>query len=214
MRVALFGGTFDPPHRGHLAIARAAADTFQLNSVLLAPVGRQPLKEGWETTPFSDRLAMVELACQVDPRFQPSTIDAPLPNGAPNYTVNTLAALRAQMPAATIFSLVGADSFLSLSQWREPQRLLALAEWIVVSRPGSSLGNLASLDLTEAQRKRVHRIETVQDAISATELRRRLALGEGCGDALEPSVEQYIRQHHLYRSLPASDSVHPSKNPS
>jgi nicotinate-nucleotide adenylyltransferase len=118
------------------------------------------------------------------------------------------------MPAATIFSLVGADSFLSLSQWREPQRLLALAEWIVVSRPGSSLGNLASLDLTEAQRKRIHRIETVQDAVSATDLRRRLAVGEDCGDALEPSVEQYIRQHHLYRSLPASDSVHPSKNPS
>lgn len=136
------------------------------------------------------------------------------PNGAPNYTVITLAALRAQMPAATIFSLVGADSFLSLSQWREPQRLLALAEWIVVSRPGSSLDNLASLDLTEAQRRRVHRIETVQDAISATDLRRRLALGEDCGDALEPSVEQYIRQHRLYRSLPASDSVHPSKNPS
>src|SRR4051794_26309582 len=145
MRVALFGGTFDPPHRGHLAVAKAAADVFQLSSVLFAPVGLQPLKRSRAAAPFADRVAMVELACGADPRFQVTTIDAPRSDSAPNYTVDTLAKLHDQMPCATLYSLVGADTFLSLRQWREPQRLLALAEWIVVSRPGSPLNDLSSL---------------------------------------------------------------------
>jgi nicotinate-nucleotide adenylyltransferase len=103
------------------------------------------------------------------------------------------------MPSATLYSLVGADTFLSLRQWREPQRLLALAEWIVVSRPGSPLHDLASLQLTDAERKRVRLIETVHDEVSATDLRSRLAAGEECADLLAPPVEQYIRQHRLYQ---------------
>lgn len=198
MRVALFGGTFDPPHRGHLAIARAAADTFRLDSVLFAPTGVQPLKIGHPITPYEDRIAMVQLACAVDPRFHASSIDAPQPNGAPNYTVDTLAALRQQMPHSELFNLVGADSFLTLRQWREPDRLLTLTEWIVVSRPGSSLDDLPSLHLTEEQRSRVHLLTTVHEDISATNLRKRLTAGESCDDLLPPGVAQYIRQHGLY----------------
>jgi nicotinate-nucleotide adenylyltransferase len=201
MRIALFGGTFDPPHRGHLAIAQAAADAFRLGAIFFAPVGVQPLKENLTATSFADRMAMVRLACQADPRFQVSSIDAPREDGVPNYTVDTLARFNEQIPAATIFNLVGADSFLSLRSWREPQKLLELAEWIVVSRPGSPLNDLSDLKLTEEERKRVHLIETVHEEVSATDLRRRLAAGEKCDDLIPPQVDRYICSHGLYRSI-------------
>jgi nicotinate-nucleotide adenylyltransferase len=199
MRVALFGGTFDPPHRGHLGIATAASDAFALDRVLFAPTGQQPLKAGLGSSPFADRLTMVGLACKADPRFASSTIDAPRADDTPNYTVDTLAQLADLMPNATIYNLVGADSFLSLRQWRDPDKLLALAEWIVVSRPGYPLDNLAILKLTEAERGRVHLLETVHEDVSATMLRERLANGDDCGDLLSPAVASYIRSHGLYR---------------
>ena len=121
MRVALFGGSFDPPHHGHTAIATAAADVFDLDKVLFAPVGRQPLKPEGVPASFADRLAMVELACKSDPRFDGSDLDTPRSDGTPNYTVQTLAALHDVMPDARLFNLVGADSFLNLPRWREPE---------------------------------------------------------------------------------------------
>ena len=199
MRVALFGGTFDPPHRGHLGIATAAADAFALDRVLFAPTGQQPLKSGLASSPFSDRLAMVGLACAADPRFAASTIDAPRDDGVPNYTVDTLARLAGLTPNATLYNLVGADSFLSLRHWRDPERLLALAEWIVVSRPGYPLDDLSGLHLTPAERARVHLLETVHEDISATLVRERLAIGDDCDDLLPAPVAAYLRFHRLYR---------------
>jgi nicotinate-nucleotide adenylyltransferase len=205
MRVALFGGTFDPPHRGHIGIATAAADAFGLDKVLFAPTGRQPLKLDAAPTPFAERLAMVRLACTVDARFVTSDVDAPHPNGAPNYTVETLDALRRAMPDAALFNLVGADSLLKLPGWREPERLLELAEWIVISRPGFPLGQLdslgltAELRLTPAQRSRIHLLESVHEDVSATELRERLHRGDRCDGLLAPAVADYIAAHGLYR---------------
>jgi nicotinate-nucleotide adenylyltransferase len=199
MRVALFGGSFDPPHHGHIAIATAAADVFDLDSVLFAPVGRQPLKAGGALAPFADRLAMVELACMADPRFAVSDLDAPRGDGAPNYTVQTLATLHETMPDARLFNLVGADSFLDLRRWHEPERLLELAEWIVVSRPGFPLANLSPLGLTPYQRGRVHLLQTVHEDVAATNLRGRLEAGDLCTDVLSPAVSAYIQAHHLYR---------------
>src|SRR5580698_4252134 len=98
MRVALFGGSFDPPHHGHIAIATAAADVFDLDTVLFAPVGRQPLKTDGASASFADRLAMVELACGSDGRFADSDLDTPRDDGRPNYTVDTLASLQEAMP--------------------------------------------------------------------------------------------------------------------
>lgn len=202
MRVALFGGTFDPPHRGHVSIATAAADTFHLDSVLFAPTGRQPLKPNGTSAPFADRLAMTALACaedKKDKRFQASSLDAPHPSGLPNYTVDTLAELQQTMPDATLFNLVGADSFLDLPRWRQPARLLELAEWIVVSRPGFSLDDLSSLHLTAHQRSRVHLLQSVHEDVSATNLRQRLRAGDLCTDLLPTAVSSYIQTHHLYR---------------
>jgi nicotinate-nucleotide adenylyltransferase len=152
MRVALFGGSFDPPHHGHIAIATAAADVFDLDGVYFTPVGRQPLKPDGVPATFADRLAMVELACKADSRFVVSDLDAPRSDGKPNYTVQTLAALHEAVPDARLFNLVGADSFLNLPRWHEPERLLELAEWIVVSRPGFPLADLSPLGLTPRQR--------------------------------------------------------------
>jgi nicotinate-nucleotide adenylyltransferase len=199
MRVAFFGGSFDPPHYGHIAIATAAADVFDLDSVLFAPVGLQPLKACGAPTNFADRLAMVELACRVDPRFAVSDVDAPRSDGEPNYTVRTLSMLHDTWPDARLFNLVGADSFLSLPRWHEPERLLELAEWIVVSRPGFPLANLSALGLTPRQRARVHLLQTVHEDVAATNLRERLEAGDQCADVLDPAVAAYIKAQRLYR---------------
>jgi nicotinate-nucleotide adenylyltransferase len=212
-RRAIFGGTFDPPHRGHMAIARAAADAFHLDQVLFAPTGRQPLKLNSNPSSFADRMAMVAAACVdaaeisdaglAENRFTVTDLDGPRPGNLPNYTVDTLTALRALYPSDTLFSLAGADSFLNLHHWREPQRLLELTDWIVVSRPGYPLteARLAPLHLTPAQRARVHLLTNVAEDVSATGLRERLRHGDPCTDLLSPSVVDYIRQHALY--LPA-----------
>ena len=198
MRIALFGGSFDPPHRGHLAIARAAADAFHLDQVLFAPAGRQPLKRNGHAANYQQRLAMVALACNEDPRFLPSEIDAPKPDGSPNYTVDTLEALSAQQPTAEIYNLAGADSFQHLATWRASDRLLDLAQWIVVSRPGIPLRLPDGLHATPAQRAHIHLLDSVQEDVAATYLRERLANGDPCTDLLPASVASYITANHLY----------------
>jgi nicotinate-nucleotide adenylyltransferase len=146
-RIAFFGGSFDPPHRGHLAIATAAADIFALDQVLFAPAGRQPFKEKFPATEFLHRYTMTALATQADPRFVPSLLDAPHHDGTdqprPNYTVETLRHLRASLEAeaepTALFTLLGADSWLDIGHWFQAPRLLALSDWIVAARPGFSL---------------------------------------------------------------------------
>lgn len=195
MRLAFFGGTFDPPHRGHLAIATAAADAFELDQVLFAPVGVQPLKSGRTHTPYADRRAMVALDCASDPRFSVSDLDAPRPDRRPNYTVNSLDNLRQKHPFDRLFSVSGADSFHDIPHWHQPDRLFELAEWIVVSRPGVPI-DLSQL--TDSQRAKVHLLETVHEDISATTLRQRLAHNDPCPHEISPPVLHYILQHSLY----------------
>lgn len=218
MRVAFFGGTFDPIHRGHLRLATAAADAFALDRVLFVPVGIQPLKSEPAIASFADRLEMTALALAsqssiasediqsettnpADPRFEVSNLDAPRADGKPNYTVDTLSALALEYPAATLFVVAGADSFLDLRRWRSPDQLLALAEWIVVSRPEFPLTKpqLAKLALTPQEHDRVHLLTTVHEDVSATDLRRRLHTGDPCPGLLPTAVAAYIQTHHLYR---------------
>jgi len=211
MRIALFGGTFDPPHLGHVHIAAAAADRLRLDRVLFAPTGRQPLKAVAPLASFADRLAMTQLAVAMDSRFAASDIDAPHPQGAPNFTVDTLATLRQQHPEAdSIFHIVGADSFLTLPLWREPLRLLALAEWIIVTRPGSEIDEdvlhsvlnkaLGPRNPTPEQLSRVHLLTGIAEDVSATSLRSRIQAGDDVSSLLPPGVPEYIAAHHLYRS--------------
>jgi nicotinate-nucleotide adenylyltransferase len=146
-RIAFFGGSFDPPHRGHLAIATAAANLFALDHVLFAPAGHQPFKAEFPATDFLHRYTMTALAVQTDPRFLPSLLDAPHRDATdsprPNYTVETLGRLRASLSAESkptqLFTLLGADSWLDIGHWFQAPRLLALSDWIVAARPGFSL---------------------------------------------------------------------------
>lgn len=198
MRVGFFGGTFDPPHRGHLAVARAAADAFELSRVLLAPVASQPLKPGHAEAFFDDRLRMVQLLCEGSIGLEASAEDAPRLDGQPNYTIDTLLRLRATLPAnAELFAIVGADAFHTFRRWRDPDGLLEAAQWIVVSRPDMA-SSWDELNLTPAQCARVHSLDGVAEPASATTVRARLHAGEDCADLLPSAILTYIRAHHLY----------------
>lgn len=149
-RVAFFGGSFDPPHRGHLAVARAARDALRLDQVLFAPVGAQPLKPLGSTAGFPDRLQMTRLAIADEPAFAISLADAPArygaANSAPNYTIETLLRLRTELAAGdALFCLMGADSFLGLRRWHRGAVIPFVAPLIVASRPGQLLGDLAAV---------------------------------------------------------------------
>jgi nicotinate-nucleotide adenylyltransferase len=142
-RVAFFGGSFDPPHQGHLAVARAARAALALDTILFAPVGAQPLKPQGSTASFEDRLAMTRLAIVGEVGFAVSLIDAPKPSAAPNYTLDTLLHLRAELPpGAALFCLMGADSFLGLRRWHKAAEIPFVAPLIIASRPGQPLDDL------------------------------------------------------------------------
>jgi nicotinate-nucleotide adenylyltransferase len=190
MRTALYGGSFDPPHRAHLAVAQAAADAFELDRVLLAPTGRQPLKSKAPQASFDDRLAMTRLLCIEDPRLEATDLDAPHPDGTPNYTIDLLRSLHTS--ENRLFVIVGADSFSELHRWKEPEALLQIAEWIVVSRPGAP-----SPQPTE----RIHLLDTLSLAVSATRIREQSHTIQTATQIVDltPEVAAYIDQHHLYR---------------
>ncbi len=204
MRIGFFGGSFDPPHLGHLRVGHAAAEALSLDLVLFAPTGRQPLKANGAFASFNDRLAMVSLLCEaqspsVPPRFEASSLDAPNPDHSPNYTVDTLSKLRAGCSEGDrLFVIVGADAFLEVPRWKSPDKLFQLAEWIVVSRPRVSTSRLQNLELTPSQRSRVHLLEGVHEPASATYIRELLSAGSDCSGLLPSSILNYIRAHHLY----------------
>jgi nicotinate-nucleotide adenylyltransferase len=221
MRIAFFGGTFDPPHCGHIALARAAIERLKLDQVLVAPVGTQPLKGRSPHCSFEDRLAMVELAVAGDFRLEASAIDAPLPGGQPNFTFDTLERLRLELqPPDELFCLVGADSFLTLRQWHRSTELLLLCHFIVGGRPGFSLEQINAvlpdgvrntaevhetrftrytLSGASGQSKSLFLLPDLDQDISATEIRAALAEGAEQQTVLVPAVAEYIRTHRLYR---------------
>lgn len=205
MRIGFFGGSFDPPHLGHLAVARAAAEAFSLDRILFAPTAHQPLKPGGAHASYQDRLAMVSLLCALQttdvPSFESSSIDAPLPGSTPNYTVDTLTRLRRIIGTTdSIFSIVGADAFLDLPRWRSPLALLEISEWIVVSRPGFVSQQLDAVPLNAEQRQRVHRLDNIEEPASASRIRELLRGGAACEGLLPPSILAYIRARHLYET--------------
>ena len=145
LRIAFFGGSFDPPHLGHLGVARAARAALGLDTVLFAPVGTQPLKPQGTVAGFEDRLAMTRLAIADEPGFALSLADAPQSSGTPNYTLETLLALRDLLPHEnTLFCLMGADSFAGFSRWHRAAEIPFVAHLIVASRSGQLLDNLDS----------------------------------------------------------------------
>jgi nicotinate-nucleotide adenylyltransferase len=145
-RVAFFGGSFDPPHLGHLAVARAARAALGLDTVLFAPVGAQPLKPTGSTACFEDRVAMTRLAVAGELGFEVSLVDAPKASGAPNYSVETLEGLQEELgPGCALYCLMGADSLAGLREWHRAAEMPFVASLIVASRPGQELKNLQAL---------------------------------------------------------------------
>jgi nicotinate-nucleotide adenylyltransferase len=137
VNIALFGGTFDPIHTGHVQAARAAARKFGLDRVLFIPTGKPPHKHGDRLTPFPQRYAMTVLACARDQRLVPSLLEAPTPEGKPCYSIDTVGKVRRTLHKSDrLFFLIGVDAFLELPHWKEYRRLLDLVDFIVVSRPG------------------------------------------------------------------------------
>lgn len=144
-RIAYFGGSFDPPHLGHLAVARAARTALGLDQVLFAPVGSQPLKPHGASASFEDRLAMTQLAVAADAGFAVSLIDAPNELGTPNFTIDSVTRLRGELPAeADLYCLMGADSLLALRNWHRAAEVPFVASLIVASRPGERVEGLQS----------------------------------------------------------------------
>jgi nicotinate-nucleotide adenylyltransferase len=145
-RVAYFGGSFDPPHLGHLAVARAAKRALELDTVLFAPVGAQPLKPLGSRASFEERLAMTGLAIAGMPGFSISLADEPKSSGTPNYTWGALQAVRGDFPAGTqLFLLMGADSLAGFRRWFRAAEIPFMASLIVASRPGECVEDLKAL---------------------------------------------------------------------
>jgi nicotinate-nucleotide adenylyltransferase len=222
MRIALFGGTFDPVHRGHLAVARAAAAKFDLDKIYFAPADIPPHKQKRKLTDFHHRFAMLALATAADKRFVPSLIDAP--TGKANYSVDTVRRLKAKLKkSAKLHFLIGMDAFEDIATWRDPVRLLGECEFIVAARPGYSLGEAARAlprvlrpaeSLLDELGKRthgtitvpgakIHLLASVSSPISSTEIRAAAGKSAAQLSRLVPAtVAEYISKEHLYRKSP------------
>jgi nicotinate-nucleotide adenylyltransferase len=228
MNIGLFGGSFDPIHRGHLALVQAAADRFSLRQVLFVPANVPPHKQRHPVTALVHRYAMVVLATQDDKRWVPSLLEAGevassrgVAQGTANYSIDTVRRVKQTLKKADrLFFLIGMDAFKDIAKWREAQALLAECEFIVASRPGYSLRDVAE-SLPEAVRPpaavtkpfqrqaatgdlvlpgvTLHLLDGVQQNVSATTIRAAAAQGKPLGRWLDPRVAEYVRKLGLYR---------------
>ncbi len=231
MNIGLFGGTFDPIHRGHMALARAALERCNLSRVHFVPVGRHPLKGSQPLATYFDRYAMVALATQDEKAFVPSLLEAPDVDGlqkpgkpgkerTPDFTIHTVRKLKQSLKKIDrLFFLVGIDAFKDIAKWHEPEALLRECTFIVASRPGFSLADVAN-SLPENLRPAaavtkpflrqpakgdlvlsgvtIHLLDDVNVPVSATAVRHAVATKKPLGRLLDPKVEEYIRKRGLY----------------
>jgi nicotinate-nucleotide adenylyltransferase len=197
------GGTFDPIHVGHLAIAEEARDTLGLERILFVPAGQPPHKPAGSAAPVEDRVAMVDLAIRGNPAFELSRLEVDRPG--PSYTADTLATLDAAERAASGTSdltlILSVETLRDLPTWHEPQRLLQLARLAVVPRegyPAPDSGWLA--EQFPGQEDRVDFLEGPRLGLSSTALRARVAAGRSIRYLIPDAVAGYIADHGLYRS--------------
>ena len=251
MNIGLFGGSFDPIHRGHIALARAAADRCSLRQVLFVPAGVPPHKQTQPLTPFVHRYTMVALALEDEKPFIPSLLEAPAEHGSSarldtpppetpsgrssrakadvrphlpaNYTIDTVRRLKKTLKKSDrLFFLIGIDAFRDIAKWREARALLAECEFIVASRPGYSLRDVAESlpekvrppeSVTKPFHKQpatgdlvlpglsIHLLEGVRQDVSATTIRAAAAQGKPLARWLDPRVAEYVRKVGLYREV-------------
>jgi nicotinate-nucleotide adenylyltransferase len=228
MNIGLFGGTFDPIHRGHLTLAMAAKERYNLGLIHFVPADVPPHKAAAPLTPYFHRYAMVTLATMGDKSFLPSLLEAPpdvAPTKAhpprPNYSIDTLRRLKQTLKKSDrLFFLIGIDAFDEISKWHQAEALFAECEFIVASRPGYSLADVANA-LPEKLRPKaavskpfakqpakgdlvlsgatVHLLEKVNQPISATAIREAVAARRPLGRFVDTEVAEYIKKMGLYK---------------
>lgn len=196
-RLGLLGGTFDPPHYGHLLAAQEAASQLELARVLFLPARQNPLKQVESTTCAEDRWEMVIRAIADNPLFEASRLDMDRP--PPSYTVDLLRAL--DESGCELFFVMGADILPELPKWRSPEEILRRARLVTVNRPGSPLPNLDALERTlPGARERIDLVSIPGVAISAREMRDRVRAGRSIRYLTPSAVERFIESRSLYRS--------------
>jgi len=194
-RLGVYGGAFDPPHLAHRALAQAAVEQLELDSLLILPTG-QAWHKSRVLTDASHRLAMARLAFQTCP--QTIVEEMEISRAGPSYTVQTLTELQARHPQATFYLLVGKDQAASFSQWHQWARILEIAQLVVVERPMLSSETAAAVEWHNLPSERVTRMHMPLMAISSSELRASYACGQPDSDLLSPLVAHYIQQNQLY----------------
>ena len=226
MNLCLFGGSFDPVHRGHLAVARKALRQFHLDRVLYVPSSAPPHKHRQPLTPFIHRYAMLALATAGEDKFQLSLLESRselMKTGrSVAYTVDTLRAVRRTLkPSDRLFFLIGVDAFLDIAKWHQADAVLSGCEFIIASRPGYTLAHVAqalppamqsAARLALAGRRatsraplvlpgvRLHFLSGVHEDVSSTAIRQAAARNGNLAALVPPSVASYIRKQALYRS--------------
>jgi nicotinate-nucleotide adenylyltransferase len=195
VRLAFFGGSFDPPHIGHLLAAGDACDQLDLDRVTLVPAATQPLKAGRAAATSAQRLAMVRLLVANDPRFDVSAFE--VEQGGLSYTVNTLAHFASLHPADERFLLLGADVLESFGQWKEPERILQLARLVLLVRQTDERSPAS----TGVDRRwdNVLRVPTRRIDVSSTEVRERVRQGKSIRGFVTDDVAEFIARDGLYR---------------
>jgi nicotinate-nucleotide adenylyltransferase len=198
-KVGILGGTFDPPHIGHLWLATLAADRLDLGHVLLMPAARPPHKRRESVSNAADRVTMTRLAISGDPRLDLSLVEMERPG--PSYTVDSLVQLRAHLGNDVgLVLIMAADSFAEIETWREPDRLLELAEWAVGPRPGTPLPDRRALrERFGAAAARIHLLDGPSLDVSSSDLRARVAAGRPIRYLVPRAVEELITARGLYR---------------
>ena len=197
-RVGLMGGSFDPIHLGHIAIAGEARDALQLSHVLFLPSGRPPHKAHLGASP-AQRLEMTRLAVEPLPWAQASDVE--VCRQGTIYTVDTLQILSSQHPEAAFYYIIGADTLLDLPNWRNTQKVCTLCRFICLHRPGVADEGIGTAleDLRSRYGAQVHLVPASGPDISSTEVRRRVARGQSTEGLLPCAVRAYIDRENLYR---------------
>ena len=213
--VGLFGGTFDPIHAGHIAVAQAAQRRFHLDVIYFIPSARPPHKSQRELVPFVHRYAMVALACADHTTFVPSLAEAPTPGFSSHifYTIDTVRKFHREHPSDHVYFMVGADQFLEIPTWKNYEALLDACDFIIASRPGfrldalrlvippEKLGRTPSPDGNRIvlRKSEIHLLTTVASHVSSTEIRQRLERKQSIHGLVPARVEEYILGQALYR---------------
>ena len=198
-RIGILGGTFDPPHIGHLWLATLAADAMALDRVLFMPAAQPPHKVGQPVSRATDRLLMTRLAIAGNPLLDLCLIEMERPG--PSYTIDSIDELERLHPGDTqLYLVMAADSLAQIDTWREPDRLLERIEWIVGPRPGDALPDRSSLEARFAEHaSRIHLLEGPSLDVSSTALRERVANGQPIRYLVPRGVEELITERGLYR---------------